>query len=152
MEPVQRSEDFVLPDVASLVLPVLRVLDEIADRRSEVARDRGEHADHPASPADLHVQPLLPVGRGDAFLVDLRKVIERERVLEPLFQAADRVWESLPVIVDESGGRPFNALFIRLEPDLLQMSREPRFLPMGDFGQAVLHSTTLTTGSSKYFA
>ena len=69
MEPVQRSEDFVLPDVAPLVLPILRVLDEIADRQSEVARDRGEHADHPAPPADLHVQPLLTVGRRDPLLV-----------------------------------------------------------------------------------
>jgi hypothetical protein len=34
-------------------------------------------------------------------------------------------------IVDGSGGRPFGALFIRLEPDLLQMGREPCFLPMG---------------------
>jgi hypothetical protein len=132
MEPVQRSEDFVLPDVAPLILPVLRVLDEIADRQPDIAFDRGEHSDHPASPADLHVQPLLPVGRGDAFLIDLREVIERERVLEALFQAADRVGESLPVIVDESGGRPFGALFIRLEPDLLQMGGEPAFFLVRD--------------------
>ncbi len=143
MEPVQRSEDFVLSDVAPLVLPVLRVLDEIADRQSEVARDRGEHSDHPAPPADLHVQPLLPVGRGDPLLVDLREVIERERVLEPLFQTARGLGESLPVIVDESGGRPFGALFIRLEPDLLQMGREPRFFPMGHLGQDVPHEVDL---------
>ena len=143
MEPVQRSEDFVVPDVAPLVLPVLRVLDEIADGQSEVARDRGEHADHPAPPADLHVQPLLPVGRGDAFLVDFWEVIERERVLEPLFQTARGLGESLPVIIDESGGRPFGDFFIRLEPDLFQMGREPSFFPMGDFGQDVPHEVDL---------
>jgi hypothetical protein len=39
MEPVQGSEDLILPDVAPLVLPVFRVFDEIADRQSEAARD-----------------------------------------------------------------------------------------------------------------
>ena len=112
MEPVQRPEDLVLTDIAAFTRPVLRVFDEKADRRPDVAFDRGEHSHHPASAADLHVQPLLPVGRGDPLLVDLRKVIERERVLEALFQAADRLGESLAVIVDESGGRPPGAFCV----------------------------------------
>ena len=87
---------------------------------------------HPAPPANLHVQPLLPVGRRDSLLVDLREVIERERVLEALFEAADRLGKALPVIIDESSGRPPGALFIRLEPNLLQMGREPGFLRSAD--------------------
>jgi hypothetical protein len=91
MEPVQGPEGFVLPDIAAFTPPVLRVFDEIADRQPDIGFDGREHAHHPASAADLHVQPLLPVGRGDPLLVDLREVIERERVLEALFQATDLV-------------------------------------------------------------
>ena len=126
MEPIQGTKGLVLPDIAAFTPPVLRVFDKVADRKPEITLDRGEHAHHPAPPADLHVQPLLPVGRRDPLLIDLREVMERERVLEALFQAMDRVGESLPVIVDESGGRPPGALFIWLEPDLFQMGREPR--------------------------
>ena len=124
MEPIQGTKGLVLPDIATLTPPVLRVFDKVADRKPEIALDRGEHTHHPASAADLHVQPLLPIGRGDPLLVDFREVIERERVLEALFQAAHGLWESLPVIVEEGGSRPPGALFIRFEPDLLQMSRE----------------------------
>jgi hypothetical protein len=132
MEPVQGPEDLVLPDVAPLVLPVLRVFDKITYRQSKVARDRREHPDHPAPPTDLEVQPLLAIGRRDPFLVDLREVIERKRVLEALFQATDRIVESLPIVVDESGRRPPGVLFIRLEPDLLQMGGEPAFFLVRD--------------------
>ena len=145
MEPVQGPEGLVLPDIAAFTPPVLRVFDEIADRQPDIGFDGRERAHHPAPPANLHVQPLLSVGRGDPLLIDLREVIERERVLEALFQATDRVGESLPVIVAESGGRPPGALFIRLEPDLFQMGREPSFFPMGNFGQEVPHKVNLTT-------
>jgi hypothetical protein len=100
------------------------MFDEIADRQLEEAWDQGEHSDHSGPPADFEVQPFLPVGRRDPFLVDLREVVEGERVLETLFQAADRIGEALPVILDEGRGRPLGALFVRLEPDLLQMGRE----------------------------
>jgi hypothetical protein len=110
MEPVQGSTDLILPDMAPFILPVLRVFDEIADRQSDVALDRGEHSDHPTLPPDLQVQTFLPVGRGDPILVDLREVMEREQVLEALFQAANRLGEALPVIVVKSGGRPPGAL------------------------------------------
>ena len=63
MEPVQGPERLVLPDVTAFIRPVLGVFDEIADRQPDVALDRGEDPDHPAPPADLHVQPLLAGGR-----------------------------------------------------------------------------------------
>ena len=143
MEPVQGSKDLVLPDVAAFTRPVLRVFDEIADRQPDVALDRGEDADHPAPPADLHVQPLLAVGRGDPLLVDLREVVERERVLEALFQAADGLGEPLLVVVDESGSSSPGALLVRLEPDLLQMGREAALLLVRDLGQDVPHEVDL---------
>jgi hypothetical protein len=81
MEFIQRPEDLVLPDVAAFAPPVLRVLDEIADRKADIGRDRREHAHNPAAPADLHVQLLLAVDQGDPLLVDLGEVVKRERVL-----------------------------------------------------------------------
>jgi hypothetical protein len=96
MEPIQGTKGLILPDIAALTSPVLRVFDKVADRQPDVAFDRGEHADHPAPPADLHVQPLLPVGRRDPLLIDFQEVIERKRVLEAFFQEAGRVRESLP--------------------------------------------------------
>lgn len=89
MEPVQRSKGLIFPDVNAFTRPVLRVLDEVADRLPDVALDRGEDADHSAPPADLHVQPFLAVGGGDPLLVNLREVVEGERVHEALLQAAD---------------------------------------------------------------
>jgi hypothetical protein len=57
MEPIQGTKGLVLPDIAALTSPVLRVFDKVADRKPEITLDRGEHAHHPASAADLHVQP-----------------------------------------------------------------------------------------------
>lgn len=68
MKPVQGPEDFVLPDVAAFAPPVLRVFDEVADRQSDIGFERGEHADHATTATDLHVQPLLAVGRGNPLL------------------------------------------------------------------------------------
>ena len=143
IKPVQGSKDLVLPDVATFAPPVLRVFDEIADRQADIRFDRREHAHNPAPPADLHVQPLLAVGRGDPLLVDLGEVVERERVLEALFQAADRIGEPFPVVFDEGCGRPSGAFLIGFEPDLLQMSRKAAFLPMRDLGQDVPHEVDL---------
>ena len=75
MESVQGSENLVLPDIAAFTPPVLRVFDEIADRQPEIALNRGEHTYYPASAADLHVQPLLPIGRRDPLLIDLRECL-----------------------------------------------------------------------------
>jgi len=57
MEPVQGAKDLVLPDIAPFVSPVFAVFDEIADHQSEVARNRGEHADDPVPPTDLQDVP-----------------------------------------------------------------------------------------------
>jgi len=46
MKPVQRSEDFVLPDVAAFAPPVLRALDEIGNHQPDIRIDRAGHADH----------------------------------------------------------------------------------------------------------
>ena len=72
MEPIQGPQGLILSDMAAFTPLVLRVFDEIADRQPDIGFDGREDAHHPAPPANLHVQPLLPVGRGDAFLVDLR--------------------------------------------------------------------------------
>ena len=145
MEPVQGVKELVLADVAAFTRPVLGVFDEIADRQPDVALDRGEDADHPAPPANLHVQPLMAVGRGDPLLVDLREVKERQRVFEAFFQTTDGLGEPLFVVVDERGSRRPGALLVRLEPDLLQMGREASLLPMGNLGQDVPHEVDLTT-------
>jgi hypothetical protein len=143
VKPVQRTKDLVLPNIAPLTRPVLGVLDEIADRQPDVRFNRREHADHPAASADLHVQPLLAVGRGDPLLIDLGEVIERERVLQPFFQATDGLGETLLVVVDQRRSCPPSALFIRLQPDLLQMGREAPFFPVRDLGQDVAHEVDL---------
>jgi hypothetical protein len=143
VKPAQASQDLVVPDIAPFVCPVLSIFHKIADREPDIGFDRGEHADDAAAPADLHVQPLLAVGRGDPLLVDLGEVVERERVLEPLFQATDRLGEPLLVVLDQSGGRPASALLIGLEPDLLQMGREAALFPMRHLGQDVPHEVDL---------
>jgi len=86
-----------------------------------------KNADHVASPADLPVQPIYPVRRGDFLLVNLGKRIERERVLKPFFQASDRLGEPLLVVLDQSGSRTVSALFIGLKPELLQMATKRLF-------------------------
>ena len=106
MKPVQGPEHLVLPDIAAFARPVLRVFDEIAEGQPDIAFDRREHTDHPAAASDLHIQPLLTVGRGDQILVDLGEVVERERVFEALFEAADRLGEALLVVVDKSRSCP----------------------------------------------
>ena len=114
MEPVQGSEHIVFPYVAAFGFPVFRVLDEPTDGQPDVALDLGKHPDHPAPAADLQVQPLQPVGRGDSLLIDRREVTKRERALEALFQAADPLGETVPLVIDESCGRSPGALFVRL--------------------------------------
>ncbi len=143
MKPIQGSEGLVLSDIAAFGLPVFRVLDQITDRQPQIALNRGEHPDHPAPPPDLHVQPFLPVGRGDPLLINLGEVVEREGVIETLFQAANRLGEPLLVVVYKGRSRPPGALFIRFEPDLLQMSREVALLPMRHVGQDVAHEMDL---------
>ena len=132
MKPVQGPKDLVLPDITAFTRPVFRVLDEVTDRQPDAALDRRGHPNHPAPPADLPVQPLLAVGRGDALLIDLGEVVERERVLEPLFETADGLGEALFVFVDENGSSSSGALLVRLEPDLLQMGREAALLLVRD--------------------
>jgi hypothetical protein len=113
MKPVQGPEDLILPNVAPLAHPVLRVLEKIADNQAEIRFDRREHTHHPAPPADLQVQTLLPVGRGDLLPVDLGKVMERERVLESLLKTADSFGESLLAVLDESCRRSAGGLLVR---------------------------------------
>jgi hypothetical protein len=79
MNPVQGPKILVLPELGPLTPPVLRVFGQIADRQPDNGLDQWERSTHPAPPADLHVQPLLPVGREDFLLIDPREVIERER-------------------------------------------------------------------------
>ena len=143
MKLFQGSDDFVLPDITSFAAPVLRILDQVADRQPHIGFDRWEHPDHPASPADLHVQPLLSVRRGDSLLVDLGKIEKRERVVQSLFQTPDRLGKALFVVVDQSGRGPTGTFFIRLQPDLFQMSRKTGFLPMRHPGQDVPHEVDL---------
>ena len=84
MKLFQGFDDLVLSNVASLPAPVLRIFDQGADRKSDIGLDGWKNADDPASPADLAIQPLLAVGRGDPFLVDVREIIEREGVVQTL--------------------------------------------------------------------
>jgi hypothetical protein len=78
----------------------------------EVAFDRGKDTNHLTPLANFHVQPLLAFSRGEPLYVDLGEVIERERVLEALFQAVDRVGEALLVFINQGGGRPAGSPFI----------------------------------------
>jgi hypothetical protein len=41
MEPVQRTNDLVLPDITAFVRPVLRLFDEITHRQPDVTFDGG---------------------------------------------------------------------------------------------------------------
>jgi hypothetical protein len=101
MELIKRPEDLVLADVAEVASPILRVFDEITDRQADIGFDLRKDAHNPDPPADLHIQPLLAVGRGDPLLVDFGEVVKRERVLKALFQASDRLGEPLPEVLDE---------------------------------------------------
>lgn len=103
----------------AFAVPVLGVFDEVEDGQSDLALDRREDAHYPAPRADLSVQPLLAVGRGDPLLVDLWEVAEQERVHEVLFQATDGRGESLLIVVDEHGSSSPGTPLVRLEPDLL---------------------------------
>ena len=91
--------------------------------------DRRKNADRPAPLVDLHVKPILVVGLGDSLLVDLQEVVEYEIVLEPLAQEAERLRNPLIIIINEGHSCPSGSLFVRLEPNLLQMSRVAAFLP-----------------------
>ena len=131
IEPVQEPDNFILSDITALSLPALRLFDEMADCQMDLVFDRGEHPDHPAPSANLHVQPLFAVGRGDPIIIDFREVIEGERVGEALLPEANRLGESLPVIVNESGGLIPSALLIRFEPDVHPMGCEAAFSRYG---------------------
>ena len=92
--PLQYGLNRLFAEVRSGGGPVFRIFHEVSSNQSGVGICTGKYSYHTGTATDLPIQPFQHVGRRNLSCIQLWKSIERQRVLQTVFQAANGFGEN----------------------------------------------------------